>query len=91
MKKIIKKVKKILGLELPYLLEEEKISEPIVFKNKKDNIVTVPKNVEVKIYKNTELENQIMLLSNCAINCGITMNEARKLVANLGGININES
>lgn len=93
MKKIIKKIKRILGLELPYLLEEEKeeVKEPIVLKDRKDNIIAVPKNVEVKFYKDTELENQIMLLSNCAINSGITMNEARKLVAKLGGININES
>lgn len=87
MKKIIKKVKKILGLELPYLLEEEKISEPIVFKNKKDNIVAIPKNVEVKIYKDTELENNVKMLANCAINSGMTMNEAREFVCKLGGIN----
>lgn len=86
MKKIIKKVKKILGLELPYLLEEEKISEPIVFKNKRDNIVTVPKNVEVKIYKDAELENNVKMLANCAINSGMTMNEAREFVCRLGGI-----
>lgn len=93
MKKIIKKIKRILGLELHYLLEEEEeeVKDTIVLKDRKDNIIAVPKNVEVKFYKDTELENQIMLLSNCAINSSITMNEARKLLANLGGININES
>lgn len=91
MKNIIKIIRKLLGLELPYLLEEEEAKEPIIYIDQNNNVIPIPKNVEVKIYKNTELENQIMLLSNCAINCGITMNEARKLVANLGGININES
>lgn len=89
MKRIFKKIKKVLGLELPYLLEEENIKEVIELKNKKDNIVAIPKNVEVKIYENTELEKQIMLLSNCVTNSGITMNEARELLAKIGEINEN--
>lgn len=89
MKRIFKKIKKVLGLELPYLLEEEDIKEVIEFKNKKDNIVAIPKNVEVKIYENTELEKQIMLLSNCVTNSGITMNEARELLAKIGEKNEN--
>ena len=45
MKKMFKKIKRILGLELPHLLEEEEEKEPIIFNNKKDNIIAVPKNV----------------------------------------------
>lgn len=74
MKKIIKKIKKILGLELPYLLEE--VKEPIVF----DNIIGVPKNAEVKFYKDTELENSIKQFANCVINSGMTANEIRGLL-----------
>lgn len=77
--KIIKKIKRFLGLELPYLLEDEELKEPIVFKNWK-NVVKTPKNTEVKIYKNDELENQLTHFSNCIINSGISMNEARKLL-----------
>lgn len=89
MKRIFKKIKKVLGLELPYLLEDEDIKEVIEFKNKKDNIVAIPKNVEVKIYENTELEKQIMLLSNCVTDSGITMNKAIELLAKIGEINEN--
>lgn len=87
MKKMFKKIKRILGLELPYLLEEEEEKEPIIFNNKKDNIIAVPKNVEVKFYKDTELENNVKMLANCAINSGMTMNEAREFVCKLGWIN----
>lgn len=86
MRKIIKKIKRILGLELPYLLEEEEKKDLILLKNKKNNIVAIPKNVEVKIYKDTELENNLKILANCAINSGMTMNEAREFVCKLGGI-----
>lgn len=87
MKNIIKIIRQLLGLELPYLLEEEEIKDTIVFKNKKDNIVAIPKNVEVKIYEDTELENNVKMLANCAINSGMTMNEAREFVCKLGEIN----
>lgn len=86
MKRIFKKIKKVLGLELPYLLEEENIKEVIEFKNKKDNIVAIPKNVEVKFYKDTEFEKSFKMLANAAINSGITMNEAREIACRLGGI-----
>lgn len=80
--RIIKKIKKILGLELPYLLEEENIKDPIVFKNKKENVVN---NTESKIYKNDELEYQLRQINNCMINSSISMNEAIELL-NLGKI-----
>lgn len=85
MKKMFKKIKRILGLELPYLLEEEE-KESIIFNNKKDNIIAVPKNVEVKFYKDTEFEKSFKMLANAAINSGITMNEAREIACKLGGI-----
>ena len=85
MKKMFKKIKRILGLELPYLLEEE-VKESIIFNNKKDNIIAVSKNVEVKFYKDTEFEKSFKMLSNAAINSGITMNEAREIAFRLGGI-----
>lgn len=85
MKKIFKKIKRILGLELPHLLEEKEEKEPIMFNNKKNNIIAVPKNVEVKFYKDTELENNLKMLANAVINSGITMNEARKIACILGG------
>ena len=75
--KIIKKIKRFLGLELPYLLEDEDIKDPIVFKNKKENIVN---NTESKINKNAELENQLRQFNNCMINSSISMNEARELL-----------
>ena len=77
--RIIKKIKKFLGLELPYLLEDEELKEPIVFKNE-ENLVNLHKNTEVKIYKNDELENQLAHFNNCIINSGISMNEARELL-----------
>lgn len=85
MKKMFKKIKRILGLELPHLLEGEEEKEPIIFSNKKNNIIAVPKNVEVKIYKDTELENNVKMLANCAINSGMTIDEAREFVYKLGG------
>lgn len=85
MKKMFKKIKRILGLELPHLLEEEEEKEPIIFSNKRNNIIAVPKNVEVKIYKDTELENNVKMLANCAINSGMTINEVREFVYKLWG------
>ena len=83
MKKVIKKIKKILGLTPPYLLEiEEDIKDPIVFKNKKENIVN---NTASKINKNDELENLLRQMNNCMINSSISMNEVRELL-NLGKI-----
>lgn len=81
--RIIKKIKKFLGLELPYLLEEENIKDPIVFKNKKENIVAIPKNIEMIFSKNENLEKNIKQLSKCMYESGITSNEARKLL-NIG-------
>lgn len=86
MKKMFKKIKRISGLELPHLLEEEEEKEPIIFNNKKDNIIAVPKNVEVKFYKDTELEKSFKMLANAAINSCITMNEAREIAYRLGEI-----
>lgn len=86
MKKMYKKIKRILGLELPHLLEEEEEKEPVIFNNKKDNIIAVPKNVEVKLYKDKELENNFRMFANAVMNSGMTMNEARKIVCRLGGI-----
>ena len=85
MKKMFKKIKRILGLELPHLLEEEEEKESIIFSNKKNNIIAVPKNVEVKIYKDTELENNVKMLANCVINSGMTIDEVREFVYKLGG------
>ena len=83
--KIIKKIKRFLGLELPYLLEEENIQDPIVFKNKKENIVDVTKKTEIIFYKNENLEKNIKQLSKCMSTSGITANEARILL-NIGEI-----
>lgn len=79
--KIIKKIKRLIGLELPYLLKDEDIKDPIVFKNKKENIAAIPKNIEMIFSKNENLEKNIKQLSKCMYESGITSNEARKLLS----------
>lgn len=69
--KIIKKIKRFLGLELPHLLEEE---EEI-----KGNILKAPES----FYKNENWVETIKQLDQAMIASSITMNEARELL-NIG-------
>lgn len=68
--KIIKKVKKFLGLELPHLLEDEKEAEIEI----NGNILKAPKNFyTVNTMESIELFNKAMIEST------MTMNEDREL------------
>lgn len=73
--KIIKKIKKILGLELPYLLEEEEEAEIEI----KGNILKAPEN----FYKNENWIETIKQLNQAMMASSITINEARELL-NIG-------
>ncbi len=86
--KINKRIKKLLGLELPYLLEdEEEEITPIIYKNKQsNNIVSIPKNANIQFYKSEYLEN-IEKLSRVISSGGMTINEAREAMKKLGEIN----
>lgn len=70
--KIIKKIKRFLGLELPYLLEDNEEAEI------KGSIVKIPeKFYKLDTWKNIEQLNKAMMASS------ITINEARELL-NIG-------
>ncbi len=70
--KIIKKIKKILGLELPYLLEEEEEAEIEI----KGNILKAPES----FYKKENWEETIKQLSDCMSKSMMTPNEAREIL-----------
>lgn len=71
--KIIKKIKGLLGLELPYLLEEEEAEIEI-----KGNILKAPEN-----FYTSEVEKQIEQFNKAILSGGISINEAKELL-NLG-------
>ncbi len=71
--KIIKKIKRFLGLELPHLLEEEEEIEI------KGNILKAPES----FYKNENWVETIKQLDQAMLASSITMNEARELL-NIG-------
>lgn len=72
--KIIKKIKRFLGLELPHLLEDEEEAEIEI----KCNILKTPENFyKSDTWKNIEQLKKAMLLGS------ITTNEARELL-NIG-------
>ena len=73
--KIIKKIKKFLGLELPHLLEDEEEAEIEI----KGNIVNAPES----FYKNENWVETIKQLNQAMMASSITMNEAREL-SNIG-------
>lgn len=73
--KIIKKIKKFLGLELPHLLEDEEEAEIEI----KGNIVKAPEN----FYTNENWIETINQLNQAMMASSITMNEAREL-SNIG-------
>lgn len=71
--KIIKKIKRFLGLELPHLLEDEEEEVEI-----RGNIPKTPESFyKTNIWENIELLNKAMLKSS------ISINEARELL-NIG-------
>lgn len=73
--KIIKKIKRFLGLELPHLLEDEEEAEIEI----KGNILNAPES----FYKNENWVETIKQLNQSMIASSITMNEARELL-NIG-------
>lgn len=73
--KIIKKIKRFLGLELPHLLEDEEEAEIEI----KGNILNAPES----FYKNENWVETIKKLNQSMIASSITMNEARELL-NIG-------
>lgn len=73
--KIIKKIKRFLGLELPHLLEDEEESEIEI----KGNILKAPES----FYKNENWVETIKQLNQAMMASSITMNEARELL-NIG-------
>lgn len=80
--KLIRKIKRFLGLELPYLLEEEEIENKTTFNNIPNNsIVAIPKNTEVQFYKSENWKN----ISEAMYRSGITMNEAREMMKKMKG------
>ena len=72
--KIIKRIKRFLGLELPHLLEDEEEAETEI------NILNAPES----FYKNENWVETIKHLNQSMIASSITMNEARELL-NIGG------
>lgn len=74
--KIIKKIKRFLGLELPHLLEEEEETEIEI----KGNILKAPES----FYKKENWEETIKQFSDCMSKSMMTPNEARELVYKLG-------
>jgi len=80
--KLIRKIKRFLGLELPYLLEEEEIENKTTSNNRLNNsIVAIPKNTEVQFYKSENWKN----ISEAMYRSGITMNEAREMMKKMKG------
>lgn len=73
--KIIKKIKRFLGLELPHLLEDEEEAEIEI----KGNILIAPKS----FYKNENWVETVKQLNQAMMSSSITMNEARELL-NIG-------
>lgn len=73
--KIIKKIKRFLGLELPHLLEDEEEEAEIEIKG---NILKAPESFyKTDTWKNIDQLQKVMLSSS------ITANEARELL-NIG-------
>lgn len=70
--KIIRNIKRFLGLELPHLLEEEEEAEIEI----KRNILKAPEY----FYKNENWVETINQLNQAMMASSITMNEARKLL-----------
>lgn len=73
--KIIKKIKRFLGLELPHLLEDEEEAEIEI----KGNILKAPES----FYKKENWEETIKQFSDCMSKSMMTANEARELL-NIG-------
>lgn len=72
MKNIIKIIRKLLGLELPYLLEEEEKAKIEI----KRNILKAPEY----FYKNENWVETINQLNQAMMASSITMNKARELL-----------
>lgn len=72
--KIIKTIKRFLGLELPHLLEDEEETEIEI----KGNILKAPEN-----FYTTDTWKNIDQLNSAMYKSGITINEARELL-NIG-------
>ena len=80
--KLIRKIKRFLGLELPHLLEEEEKENKTTFNNRPNKrIVAIPKNTEVQFYKSENWKN----ISEAMYRSGITMNEAREMMKKMKG------
>lgn len=72
--KIIKKIKRFLGLELPHLLEDEEAEIEI-----KGNILKAPES----FYEKENWQETIKQFSDCMSKSMMTSNEARELL-NIG-------
>lgn len=68
---LIKKIKKILGLELPHLLEEEETEIEM-----QGNILKAPKS----FYVLENWEKTIVQLNKAMLLCGTTINENREML-----------
>lgn len=73
--KIIKKIKRFLGLELPHLLEDEEAEIEI-----KGNILKAPES----FYKKENWQETIKQFSDCMSKSMMTSNEVRELIYKLG-------
>lgn len=67
---LIKKIKRFLGLELPYLLEEEEEKIEI-----RGNIMRVSNDFSI-----IKTEEQLKQFAKASSQSGMTMNEARKIL-----------
>lgn len=70
--KIIKKIKRFLGLELPYLLEEEEEAKIEI----KGNILKASES----FYKNENWVETIKQLNQAMMESSMTVNETRELL-----------
>ncbi|MCX4303791.1 MAG: hypothetical protein OSJ66_07295 [Clostridia bacterium] len=70
--KIIKKIKRFLGLELPHLLEEEEEAKIEI----KENILKAPEG----FYKNENWIETIKQLNQAMMASSITTNQAREML-----------
>lgn len=74
--KIIKMIKRFLGLELPHLLEDEEEAKIEI----KGNILKAPES----FYKKEKWQETIKQFSDCMSKSMMTSNEARELIYKLG-------